>query len=179
MSQIRMTELHKLLYMRGHTRGVNTSNLINELANKHIHMVMNVALIKDEELEGGLHVQGMEYIHEPLRDSYLQPLDAETIKALVRTVVATIRHGSGVLVHCDSGRNRSALVAIPALAEISGRSTAEVLKEVREKRPISRGVLDNPRFRKFVLNWEPLNPPTKDIIDFAAAQMLNTIREGK
>ena len=156
ISRIKMTELHALLWMRGHTKSVDSERMLLELERKKIQMVMNVALIKDEELAAGMRVMGMEYIHEPLRDSFTKPFDKETVRSLVRTVVATVGHGWGVLVHCDSGRNRSALVAIPALAEISGRATEEVLKEVREKRPIARGVLDNPRFRKFVLNWEKL-----------------------
>jgi len=154
MGQIRFTKLHDKLFMRGHTKGADLDNMLQALHERQISMVINVAIIPDLYLAGALRTIGKEYIHEPLSDSHTKPFSQETVRSLVATVVKTVAHGWGVLIHCDSGRNRSALIAIPALAEISGRPTEEILTEVRLKRPIARGVLDNPRFRKFVLNWQ-------------------------
>jgi len=160
MSQIRFTQLHEKLWMRGHTKGADLDRMLEALHERKICLVMNVAIIPDLYLAGALRTIGKEYIHEPLSDSHTKPFSQETVRSLVATVVKTVAHGWGVLVHCDSGRNRSALIAIPALSEITGRPTAELLTEVRLKRPIARGVLDNPRFRRFVLGWN--GPIRKD-----------------
>lgn len=154
-SRIRMTQLHEKLFMRGHTKGSNTERMLSALQDRKITMVLNVAIINDPALHAAMGCIGMEYIHEPLRDSFTTPFNEATVRSLIKTVVRTVEHGNGVLVHCDSGRNRSGLVVVPVLAELTRRPVAVLLDEVRAKRPISRGVLDNPRFRNWVLRYEP------------------------
>jgi protein-tyrosine phosphatase len=147
---IKFIQLHDYLFMRGHTRNTDSYRMLAALQDEGIKVVLNVAIIEDSILAAGMRTVGMTYEHAPLSDGYtISP----RVPQLIDFTVKQIRDGVKTLVHCDSGRNRSALIVIPALSVVTGKSTKDLLDEVRKLRPIARGILDNKAFERYVLEW--------------------------
>ncbi len=144
---IKLVQLHERLFVRGHTRHVDPLAMLRELQARQIGYVLNVALIPDYALEGSCRLIGIQYKHAPLHDS--QDIDSEQIKTLAWSVAKAMKGDSGVLIHCDSGWNRSNLIAISALMLHTGRPAAELIAEARKLRP---KVLKNKMFEQFVLD---------------------------
>ena len=88
------------------------------------------------------------FIHWPIEDGDLP--DERLLTVLVDTVVAAVRAGVNVYVHCFEGRNRSALVAGLAHQQLDGVSPAEALERLRSVRT---GVLGNKAFAGLFENW--------------------------
>lgn len=145
-----LIELHPRLFIRGHTRHCNTVNMLHALRGKGISLVINVALIPDEHLESACRVIGIDYRHVPLSDSQRRGIPTDTVRSLIDLVAERMKF-TGVLVHCDSGWNRSNLVAIPALAKFHKCGTAKLIEEIRNIRP---KVLKNKTFEQFVLGCD-------------------------
>lgn len=141
-----MVQLHEHLFVRSHTRFIHANKVLDALVNAQIRFVLNVALINDPILAAACRTVGINYRHEPLRDSQREPIPG-IVTELIK-LVAELIPTTGVLVHCDSGWNRSNLIAIPALARYTQRSPAELVNEIRVHRPKT---LKNPRFESFVL----------------------------
>jgi protein-tyrosine phosphatase len=114
---------------------------------RKIRMIINVAIIPDEALENMSRNIGFNYRHIPMSDSKEQPIKTDVVENLALEV-ATRMHEYGVLIHCDSGYNRSALVALRALTMHTGREPKILIEEARKLRP---KILKNPRFERFVL----------------------------
>jgi protein-tyrosine phosphatase len=74
--------------------------------------------------------------------------------------VNACRETGAVLVHCQVGLNRSALVVARALHLSSGLPGAKILKAMRAQR--SHAVLHNPTFEQLVLSWEARNASTAE-----------------
>jgi len=144
----RLIELHPRLFIRGHTRGILSTVMLREIHEKDIGKVLNVAIIADDFLERACQTVGIVYKHVPLRDSRLQEIPTQ-VTDLINEVAETMEY-TGVLVHCDSGYNRSALIAIPACAEVTGVPPGEIIDRIRLQRP---RLLHNPRFEHFVRNY--------------------------
>lgn len=150
MSGVKMTELHPRLFMRGHTRTVDPETMLSAIQDRGIQFVLNVAIITDHWLQNAVRLVGIEYLHRPMSDG--KSVDDVMVRELA-DMVASRMQNAGVLVHCDSGRNRSALVVIPALAIVTGEHPQKLLNDVRKLRKLSPPVLDNDVFRQYVLSF--------------------------
>ena len=147
--ELQLIELHPRLMIRGHTRGVFPSTWLRLFQERGIQYVFNVALIPDEQLHRACQANQIGYEHVPLHDSQRQPIPPGVTDLARR--VAQYLDTAVVLIHCDSGYNRSGLVALLALALYTGRPTAELVAKARVLRP---KILKNPRFAQFVLEYQ-------------------------
>src|SRR3972149_3901660 len=102
---IQLFKLHDHLYIRPHTKRVNTERLLTELENRGVRLVLNVALIDDPVLAAACRTVGMTYRHEPFNDSGAK-LDRDRALTLAYEVAKSMVYGS-VMIFCDSGWNRS------------------------------------------------------------------------
>jgi protein-tyrosine phosphatase len=141
-------ELHPRLFMRGHTKGLYFGDVLRMCQERKIRMIINVAIIPDEALENMAHNIGFKYRHIPMSDSKENPIKTDIVENLALEV-ATCMHQYGVLIHCDSGYNRSALVALRALTMHTGREPHVLIEEARLLRP---KILKNSRFERYVLS---------------------------
>jgi protein-tyrosine phosphatase len=105
-----------------------------------IDVVVDVSDPGDEPAADDLG--GIDYRKCPLVDGDEMP-DASQLDELVDHVVAMVRGGRRVLVHCTYGRNRSGLVVALAVRELFGLSGADAANLVRERR---RRALNNETF---------------------------------
>lgn len=142
---LKLTKFHDRLFVRGHTRGLDSGEVLRELQKHDIRFVLNVALIDDHWIRDAARLVGIKCEHHPLHDS--KNIDVPKVIALIKDVVSSMQY-YGVLVHCDSGWNRSSLIAIPALAVVMNEPAADVLRVARLMRP---KILKNPRFEEFVV----------------------------
>jgi len=142
--------LHDRLYIRPHTRKLNSSAVLSVLSLHDVRLIMNVALIDDPALAAACRTVGMAYCHEPLNDSGAK-LVPQRIRAIAREVAKTMSFGA-VMINCDSGWNRSALVAVLAMYYFTNRPMADLIAEAR----IARGtkLLKNRAFEDFLLEEE-------------------------
>lgn len=94
---------------------------------------------------------GTEVIHVPLDDAPGRRMRADEIadasKAAER-VARRLRAGRRVLVTCQMGLNRSALIAALAMHEVYGMSADEIVKRLRRER--GSWSLSNPNFEKLL-----------------------------
>jgi predicted protein tyrosine phosphatase len=92
-------------------------------------------LSPEEERRVGAHAAevAVAWLRVPLDDRPWEPPSASVALA-VDAVVAAVRRGQRVLVHCASGRNRSALVVALALCELEGLTGTQALDRVRALR---------------------------------------------
>lgn len=93
----------------------------------------------NHQLRGELYIR--------MYDDRTQPVIKEQVKR-VAELVNYWRHQGNVLVHCQAGLNRSALVAIYALM-LEGANAKESIKSLRESR--SPAVLCNPAFEEWLV----------------------------
>lgn len=148
-SSIKLVEiLPGCLAIRGHTRGLSDKMAFaRKLWSNGYLMLMNVALIDDPEMAKSCRWNDVLYRRYPLRDSAKSGLDTDVIRKAIFEVADCLENIGGAVVHCDSGWNRSALVAIPAAAMHAKVSASLILQEVRKVRP---KVLKNRMFENFV-----------------------------
>lgn len=146
---LKLIEIHPRIFARGHTRNVELSNVMDEMYHRGIKTVFNVALIEDRYLAGAMRTVGMTYEHFPFRDSKVEPVDDARVREIARKVARATEHG-GVIVHCDSGWNRSFLIGICAAHELSIEPTADIVARCRAER---HKVLKNPKFHDYVVNY--------------------------
>jgi protein-tyrosine phosphatase len=126
-------QLHDRLYIRPHTRHLNTSKALETLRAYDVRLMLNVALINDTSLEAACRVTGMEYRHEPLNDSG-DKLNPDRVRTLAKDVVRVMEYGS-VVINCDSGWNRCALIAVRALMYFHPERDADsIITEARKVR---------------------------------------------
>lgn len=81
----------------------------------------------------------------PLPDGPLGVTELRRAVAMSSTVARELAQRHTVLVTCNQGRNRSALVAALALGQVTRLSADDLIHLIREKR--SRYCLSNPHFR--------------------------------
>lgn len=144
----RIVKIHTRVFIRNHTKGLTLSSFFRVLQENGIYSILNVAIIPDYYLEDKCRMIGMKYRHEPLHDS--QEIETEKILELI-SYVQKETNAHGILVHCDSGKNRSLLVTVPAIVRMTNQDPAEIIKRIRTIRP---QILDNPRFEEWILNRE-------------------------
>lgn len=141
----KFVELHPRLFVRGHTKSLDPTVTLDMLRFRKIGYVLNVAIIPDSPLQAGCRTIGIRYDHVPMSDSKMS-VEKDLVLVLAADVAKIMEH-SGVLIHCDSGHNRSNLVALLALAKHTGRPIDELIAEARVLRPKT---LKNPTFEQFV-----------------------------
>jgi protein-tyrosine phosphatase len=90
------------------------------------------------------------YIQVPIPDS--PAADFIKVERAVVKVVALMRRGAVVLVHCNGGRNRASLMSARLLMELEGLSGAAAVKELQRLRP---NALANPAFVKYLKDCLP------------------------
>jgi hypothetical protein len=83
------------------------------------------------------------FLHWPIEDGSLP--NATLTHLLVSTITHARRLGLRVLIHCEEGRNRSALIASLVVRQILGVTGQEAVVVVRAARP---GALTNRTFAK-------------------------------
>jgi len=143
--------LHPRLFIRPHTRHIDTERVLAALAERQIQMVVNVALINDPILAGGCRTVGIEYRHVPLHDSG-NKMDRFLVRTIAKDVASRLPYHA-VLVHCDSGWNRSALIGVLALMYHTGQSPKDLIIVAREAR--GHQLLKNKAFEQFLLEEVP------------------------
>ena len=122
-----IVRLHENIYIRRHTKYVSTERLINVLQKKNVKLVLNVAPATDTTFDEAAGAAGITYSHVPLLDNSYVP--KHDVQRLVQTVVAEVNRGNGVMIHCNQGRNRSPLIAILAIINLTGREPTEAIRE--------------------------------------------------
>lgn len=144
---MKFVELHPRLFIRGHTKSLDPINLLTELRERKIGYILNVAIIPDLYLFGASKTVGITYLHAPMSDSK-KIVNEALVEQLVGKVVEHM--GShGVLIHCDSGHNRSNLIAIIALSRFTKEPAAEILQRIRVFHPKA---LKNPTFEAYAIS---------------------------
>lgn len=111
------------------------------------HTDVLVTLVRDSELEmmGIPHfftkvvAYGITSIHYPIPDKWL-PNSMDEVSGLVNQILNHLKAGKRVVVHCNGGKGRTALVVVSVLVSL-GLSASEATDLVRATRP---GTLYNP-----------------------------------
>lgn len=149
MSEIRMYKLHDHLYIRNHTKHIDSSKMLAALQSINTTLMLNVALINDDELSAACRTVGMDYRHVPLNDSG-KKTDFGNVCRLGKEVAKIMEYGT-VVINCDSGWNRSALVAVLALMRtFPGRPAEDIIREARSVR--GQNLLKNEDFEAFLVS---------------------------
>lgn len=144
---VKLIKLHERIFVRGHTLGMNPESLLYTMQANQIGLVINVALRPDNVFAAGCRTIGIRYKHVPLHDSQTQPIAPE-VPGLIEEVADYAKRIGSVLVHCDSGWNRSNLIAIGALTRLTEELPVYLIAAAREGRPKT---LKNPAFELYVL----------------------------
>lgn len=116
--------------------------------------VLNVAIIPDDSLKALSSIKGIRYRQVALHDS--RNIPRNKIRKLARWVTKRMKKGR-VMIHCDSGCNRSALIAVLAILKYDDEHDAK--KVIDQARGVRPSILRNKHFEKFVLKhgsrmWE-------------------------
>jgi protein-tyrosine phosphatase len=135
------------LYMRGDMRHIKRTIKLAELARLSVDTVVCLIKKTDPDLQG---IEGLEYVNIPLSDSI--EVDAVTAYRVCDLVVARLRAGRTVLLHCIVGKNRSGLTSALVVRELRGCSGAHALLLVRFGRP---GAVTNRHFEEFLHRLPP------------------------
>jgi protein-tyrosine phosphatase len=129
------------------------SGLPDDLTWAHAHGIDVVVDVADPGPEPDRsQLAGIEYHKHALVDGDVPA--ARDLDRLVGRVVAAVRDGRRVLVHCTMGRNRSGLVTVLAVRELLGIGGSAALAWVRARR---RRTVNNAAFAAYV---EELDAPS-------------------
>ena len=150
----KLIQVYERLFVRGHTLGIKPDVMLRVLQRHDVRAVVNVSLRKDADLEAAGRLIGLVYRYAPMSDSRL--VDVAAVRLLAADV-ARYMLGGGVVVHCDSGRNRSLLVVALALRASTVLTPAQIVQQLRSARP---DALANKTFEAFVLTDGASAPPT-------------------
>lgn len=102
-----------------------------DLAREHqIRAVVDLRA-EDRDDESALHAAGIELLHLPTPD--LEPAKHEHLETGVAFVRGHVERGNKVLVHCQHGIGRSALLALCVLVDL-GREPLEALTHAKDIR---------------------------------------------
>lgn len=105
----------------------------DQLAREHgIGAVVDLRA-EDCDDDAELHAAGIDFLHLPTPD--MEPASAEMLDRGVRFVEVHIAAGGKVLIHCQHGIGRSALLALCVLVE-QGREPLDALAHVKDVRAV-------------------------------------------
>ena len=96
-----------------------------------------------------LRARGLSHLHFPIRNLGV-PEDAQALAPVIDSVLASLREGQPVLVHCMAGLGRTGLFAACCLRRL-GVGASEALRVVRTARP---GTVETPEQELFVARFE-------------------------
>jgi protein-tyrosine phosphatase len=107
---------------------------------------LSVVIDLEQDLDRGIpdHPDSVIYVYFPIRDEGLPPLSR--LHAVAQLGSDLLRQGERVLVHCEMGLNRSALLAGLILVH-GGVSGEAALERLQVRRP---GALFNLRFSEYL-----------------------------
>jgi protein-tyrosine phosphatase len=107
---------------------------------------LSVVIDLEQDLDRGIpaHPNGVIYVYFPIRDEGLPPLTR--LHAVARLGADLLQRGERVLVHCEMGLNRSALLAGLILVH-GGVSGEAAFARVQQRRP---GALYNMLFSEYL-----------------------------
>ena len=149
MQEPKFIQFHEHLYSRGHTKRFDTQRMLTALREMDIRLIVNLAPSVDPLLQAAARMTGLEYWHAPLSDGI--NVDPEQILPIVNRVVSFIKDGCSVLVHCNAGRNRTGLIVVLVLAEVTQYPIGDIIANARNIRP---GLLANETFEHFAFRYE-------------------------
>ena len=139
-----MTWVGDKIAFRAHTRRIDGAAVVESLKRAGIRLVVNVARQPHDDLQYLCGKNDILYVHEEFPDGRI--MDFKKIEALLNMIGLAMGSGN-VLVHCEGGHNRSAMLAIMAEARRSQRSAGQLLDESRQKK---HRVVENPYFEKWM-----------------------------
>jgi protein-tyrosine phosphatase len=140
-----LVELHPNIYVRRHTKYIAAERLIKKLHKKNVKLVVNVTPTIDNLFAQSAGADGIMYHHVPMLDNSYMPIN--DVRQLVQRVVEEVMRGNRVMIHCNQGNNRSPLIAILAIINLTGCEPIEAIRQAREIRP---GILKNKFFERYV-----------------------------
>jgi len=140
-----LVQLHQNIYIRRHTKYVTAEQLVKDLRAKNVTLVLNVTPVIDSGFAKEAWTAGITYEQVPMLDNFHVPVDI--VEQLVRRVVEEVTHSSGVMIHCNQGCNRSALIAILAIIQLTGCQPIDAIHQAKAIRP---AVLRNKSFDRYV-----------------------------
>jgi protein-tyrosine phosphatase len=135
------------LYLRSHTRNLSqegAASLLDGLKRAGVRVVVCVAPRADDRFRAAAEALGISYVHAPFADGTSVP--ESLLLPLAERISKGISRGEGAVLHCNAGRNRSALLAALVLVK-QGVPSAEALDRVRSARP---GALANEAFARYL-----------------------------
>jgi protein-tyrosine phosphatase len=111
--------------------GANNPRLV---VSQNFNVVFNLREIEDLKYQNFLMNHGLEYVNVKIPDRY--GASPEVLSQIVALIDEKVSEGRKVLVHCNLGRGRSALVVAAYLVS-HGLSPEEALKKIKEKRNVT------------------------------------------
>jgi protein-tyrosine phosphatase len=107
---------------------------------------LSVVIDLEQDLDRGIpdHPDSVIYVYFPIRDEGLRPL--RRLHAVAQLGSDLLRQGERILVHCEMGLNRSALLAGLILVH-GGASGVDAFERLQLRRP---GALFNLRFSEYL-----------------------------
>lgn len=111
--------------------GFNSPELV---VSQNFDVVLDLREIEDLKYQNFLMNHGLEYVNVKIPDRY--GASPEVLSKIVALIDAKVRKGRKVLVHCNLGRGRSALVVAAYLVS-HGLSPEEAIKKIKEKRNVT------------------------------------------
>jgi len=129
---MKVTQITDGLYIRGKFFDIQQQDKRVALRKLGITYVVNLVRHEDWDLYQSAEIM---YEHIPISDGRLATPVADKLTVLARRLAIHIKHGGGVLVFCNAGRNRSGLLAALILHELYPISGNTALGWVRRARP--------------------------------------------
>lgn len=125
------------LYQRGDTLRVDMAHKMAELDRLNIGLVVNL-------WNGGFDpvlqkAFGRDYLLTPIQDGQKVPGNANAFWPAVEMAAYRLEQGSGVLVQCHAGRNRSSLFSALVVRQVLWLTGREAANIVLNKRPNAFG----------------------------------------
>jgi len=111
--------------------GINNPKL---LADQNFNLVIDLREIKDSDYQNFLRNQGVEYVSFEIPDRYGAP--PHVLAKIVEIIDEKVSQNKKVLVHCNLGRGRSALIVAAYLVS-RGMTSEEALKTVKRGRSVT------------------------------------------
>jgi len=110
-----------------------------------------LVLAAEEYQPPGAAFPGVLVVHAPYSDEpyELDERTARLVEWAASVVASEVQKGRRVLVTCQMGLNRSALIATLALVKLTGMRPRDAIRHVQQRRPRA---LFNPAFVSFVLS---------------------------
>ena len=122
--------------------------------------------VEDCDDEAALRVHGLEFLHLPTQDACA--IAPQMIDDGVEWVRVRLEAGTRVLIHCEHGIGRSALLALCILVA-RGIRPLDAMNRLKAARPVaSPGAEQIEAFRNWVLSWNQRTGGRREVPSFDA-----------